>query len=69
MYEKFGWMVLAKSKGMHDKVEEYKIGLTRLHNSLLCKLKHVHDKDKKDDLEIMCDHVGILISHANHDFQ
>jgi hypothetical protein len=68
MYEKLGWIVFAKSKGMHDKVEEYKMGLERLQNSIDCKLKMMFDKDKRDDLEIMQDHVRVLIAHAKHDF-
>ena len=68
MYEKLGWMVLAKSKGMNDKVEEYKIGLVRLQSSIDCKLKMMFDKDKRDDLEIMRDHVRVLITHVKQDF-
>ena len=67
-FEKLGWMVLAKSKGMHEKVREYVHSVQRLHDHLECKLFDVMDKDKLDDLQIMLADVKILLAHCKHDF-
>lgn len=62
-FEKLGWMILAKEKGHHDKVLEYKNSLNRLEKAIENKLKHVNDMDKKDDLNIMLEDVMILKNH------
>ena len=67
-FEKLGWMVLAKSKGMSEKITNYKHSLKHLEHSIEHKITHVHDADNRDDLMIMLDNVRILIKHANKDF-
>jgi len=67
-FEKLGWMVLAKSRGLKDKTDEYIMSLHRLRSSLQHKMTHIKEKDHKDDLEIMCNNVDILIDHAKRDF-
>ena len=59
-YEKLGWMVLAKEKGMMDKVQVYKNSVHRLEHSLQCKINSVKEHDRKDDLQIMLGHTRIL---------
>jgi hypothetical protein len=61
-------MILAKEKGMKDKIECYKNALKRLQSSLEMKMASVHDKDKKNDLIIMQQNLVILINHVNKDF-
>jgi len=69
-FEKLGWMVLAKEKGMYEKVNEYKNSLKRLQKSIEHKLKyHTKDSDRKNDLEIMLYNVEILIKHSEKDFE
>lgn len=63
MFEKLGWMVLAKSNGMKDKFTSYKHSVIRLREHLKCKIMATFDMDKINDLKIMLSNVEILISH------
>ena len=67
LFEKLGWMILAKKHGMVDKTATYKHSLEKLKIAITKKWKNIHDKDKKDDLGIMLENVEILIEHANKD--
>jgi len=67
-FEKLGWMILAKSRGMTDKIAMYKTTLNHLLSSLEHKLGHLKDSDKKQDIHIMIHNVKILINHVNKDF-
>jgi len=67
-YEKLGWMVLAKSKGMHEKVRAYVHSVQRLHDHLECKIRDTMDKDRLDDLTIMLNDVKVLLHHCKRDF-
>ena len=67
MYEKLGWMVLAKSYGMSDKTESYINSLYRLKMTIEKKLKTHRIKDHKDDLKILLKNLEVLIKHAERD--
>ena len=68
-FEKLGWMILAKERGMDDKVMEYKNAVNRLEKAIEHKLKyHTKDIDRKDDLKIMLDNVAVLKQHVEKDF-
>ena len=68
MFEHLGWMVLAKDKGMHDKIAVYKNSLQHLKNSIENALNEIKEPDRKRDLKIMHHNVLILIEHVNKDF-
>jgi len=68
MFEKLGWMVLAKSKGMTDKIQTYLHSIDRLHIAIEQKAKKIHDIDHKNDLHIMLENVRILRDHCQKDF-
>ena len=67
-FEKLGWMVLAKNRGLHEKVRDYVHSVQRLHDLLECKIQETMDKDKLDDLTIMLQDVAVLLEHCKHDF-
>lgn len=69
MFEKLGWMVLAQSRGMTDKIQTYLNSLQRLHMALEQKISKIHDADKKEDLTIMLKNVEELLSHSQKDFR
>lgn len=68
MFEQLGWMVLAKSYGYYDKINTYKQSAKRLHESLLYKLKHTRETDRKDDLKVLIKEIDILMEHIDKDF-
>jgi hypothetical protein len=67
-FEKLGWMVLAKSRGMTDKIQVYIHSLQRLKMAIEQKINKVNDKDHKDDLKIMHTNISILLEHSKKDF-
>ena len=68
MFEKLGWMILAKHYGYNDKIKMYKTGVMHLRDCIAKKHSKMHDLDKKDDLKIMLTNIEILIKHINKDF-
>jgi hypothetical protein len=68
MFEELGWMVLAKERGMSDKVMVYKNSIARLKMAIEQKLADTRDKDRKDDLKVLLHNVCVLMDHVNHDF-
>lgn len=68
MFEKLGWMVLAKCKGgMELKIAAYKESIQHLKRELECKLDAVSEHDRKLDLKIMHENVCVLADHAAKD--
>ncbi len=69
VFERFGWMVLAKEHGMKDKVSCYLKDVRRLHRSLDQKRMSVVDEDTRRDLTLMKSNVELLLEHAKKDFK
>lgn len=68
-FEKLGWMILAKERGLNEKVIEYKNSLNRLEKAIEHKLNHhTKDTDRKEDLKIMLENVAVLKEHVEKDF-
>lgn len=68
MFEKLGWMLLAKRNGWNDKIITYKNSVHRLEEAILYKHRHVKEADHKMDLKIMLDNVVVLKEHIDQDF-
>lgn len=69
VFEQLGWMILAKDKGMTDKISVYINSIYRIHMAIEQKIKKTNDLDKKEDLQIMLDNVKILLVHVQKDFK
>jgi hypothetical protein len=67
-FEKLGWMVLAKERGMNEKCMMYKYSLDNLCKSLQHKMDFHVCKDERDDLMIMLQNVEVLQKHVEKDF-
>ena len=68
LFEKLGWMILAKQNGMTDKTTMYKTSLARFKQAVERKLKKTRDHDRKEDIMIMHNNICVLIEHADKDF-
>ena len=69
MFEKLGWMILAKNKKYNDKIAAYKNSIRRLKHELEQKIEQVEEHDRKTDLKIMHHNVCLLMDHVNKDFK
>jgi hypothetical protein len=68
MFEKLGWMIIAKHKKYHSKITAYKNAIKLLKTELEEKIEQVENHDKKTDLKIMHYNVCLLMEHVNKDF-
>jgi len=64
MFEKLGWMVLAKSKGIGEKTAHYKHSIERLRTAIIQKKENTHDIDKINDLDLLLKDVEVLLEHT-----
>jgi len=69
IFEKFGYMILAKKRGEMEKLSCYLTSIERLKKQIEHKLTHVHCRDRKDDLEIMLHNISVLQEHADIDLR
>jgi len=67
LFEELGWMILAKSRGMTDKIAVYLNSITRCKMAIEQKIHKTRDSDKKEDLKIMHHNIVILMEHAQKD--
>ena len=68
VFEKLGYMILAKSKGMTDKIQVYINSVHRLKQAIEEKKNKVYDADKVEDLRIMSANLDVLLKHIHKDF-
>jgi predicted ATP-binding protein involved in virulence len=67
VFERLGWMILAKHRGISDKIQSYKKTIERLKCTIEEKIKNTRDHDKKSDLKIMHGEVIVLMEHVEKD--
>ena len=65
MFEKLGWMIMAKENNMQMKIASYLDSIIRLEKGLESKISYTKDSDRKDDLQILLENVKCLDSCAN----
>jgi predicted lipoprotein len=68
VFEKLGWMVLAKDRGMTDKVTVYIHSVIQIEMAIQQKLKKTVDPDQKEDLVLMGKNIRVLLKHLKEDF-
>jgi hypothetical protein len=68
VFEQLGYIVLAKSKGMSDKIQVYINSVHRLKQAIEDKKTKVYDADKVEDLRIMSANLDVLLKHIHKDF-
>jgi site-specific recombinase XerD len=64
MFEKFGWMVLAKRNNHKDTIKSYIRGLKHLRDEIVQKHKETSDTDRRKDLEELMSNVEYLAETA-----
>jgi hypothetical protein len=65
LFEKLGWMILAKKYNYNIQLQAYKNSLDELIIHLNSKSKTIKDKDKKDDLKILLSNAKILKTYVD----
>jgi hypothetical protein len=76
VFEKFGWMILAKREMIHNKdshirkdmkhkVQGYGIMMRNLLKALEERIKMVHEEDRRDDLQTMIKNTKTLMKFWN----
>ena len=61
MFEKLGWIVLSKAKGMEYKVVAYKKSVAQLLQSVEHVMTEYHDPDRIHDLKVL--HMNLTALH------
>lgn len=65
MYEKLGWMVLAKAKGLTHKVVEYKRNLARLVRMIEQLMSEYMNMNRIHDLKVLHIEARTLLAYVN----
>ena len=68
VFEKLGYMILAKSKGMTDKIQVYINSVHRLKQAIEDKKNKVYYADKVEDLRIISANLDVLFKHIHKEF-
>jgi hypothetical protein len=68
MFEKLGWMLLAKEHGYHEKIHAYKASIHYLCDALERKIRQTREMDRKNDLKILLKNTHVLMDHVAKDF-
>lgn len=69
VFEQLGWMILAKDRGMSDKISVYVNSIYRIHMAIQQKMVSTIDQDRIQDLKIMEKNIKVLLYHVQKDFK
>lgn len=67
LFEKLGWMILAKHYGYRYKISAYKESLKHLKKTIENKMATIQEKDRLEDLKILHHRLCILMDHVQKD--
>lgn len=65
LFEKFGWMLLARHQGEDLKIAAYVESTQRLSETIQHKIRITQSDDKRNDLKIMATNMVVLTSNLN----
>jgi hypothetical protein len=65
MIEKFGWIIIAYTRGYHHKIDNYAMNLKDVHLAIVEKIKKTEEKDRIDDLKILKENIEKMLFFAN----
>jgi DnaJ-domain-containing protein 1 len=68
LYEKLGWMVLAKNRNYKSKISAYKAEIERYKRAIKNAFREYQDPDRVRDLKMMEEKIHILEDHVRRDF-
>ena len=64
LFEKFGWMILAKAKGYDYKVSAYKKSIQNLERTIQHVMSEYESENRKHDLGVLLIHLYVLRQHV-----
>lgn len=64
MFEKMGWMVLAKAKGYDYKIDNYKKSIANLIKSIKHVMAEYENKNRKHDLKVLLMNTEVLQAYV-----
>lgn len=64
LFEKLGWMILAKAKGYDYKVSAYKKSIQNLERTIQHVMSEYESMNRKHDLGVMLIHLYVLRQHV-----
>lgn len=65
LFEKFGWMILAREHGNDLKIAAYVESIQALSDTIRVKLRITQSEDKRNDLKIMDSNLSVITSHLD----
>jgi hypothetical protein len=68
LFERLGWMVLAKEMGYKDKIQAYKTEIKRYKHALKVAQEELKEQDHQRDMHLLEEKIEILEKHVKKDF-
>jgi hypothetical protein len=69
VFERLGYMVIAKAKGWNTKIAEYKRSITHLIKTIEQLKTEYEDRNRVHDMNVLLMNVKVLKTHVDKDFR